>query len=122
MVTTQPAEMLRLDRGEGRICQGSVADLIAVADSQGTPAAVLADLGFEPIELAVVGGRVQLASAAIYARLPDELRDGLEPAEVNGIRRWLRAPIAEMMRVAHEFLGGDRIQIGGKQVSLASSL
>ena len=122
MVTTRPAEMLRLDRGEGHIRENSVADLIAVVDSHGTPAVVLADLGLEQTELAIIGGRVQLASAAIYARLPKSLLEGLEPVFINGILRWLRAPIAEMMRVVTAVLGEGSIQIGGKQVSLATSL
>jgi cytosine/adenosine deaminase-related metal-dependent hydrolase/ubiquinone/menaquinone biosynthesis C-methylase UbiE len=122
MVTTKPAAMLRLDRGEGQICVNSVADLIAVVDCHGTPADALANLGFEQIELVIVGGRVQLASAAIYARLPEYFREGLEPVLVNGIRRWLRAPIAEMMRVATAVLGEGTLQMGGKQVSFATSL
>jgi len=122
MVTTQAADLLRLDLGEGRIFPNSIADLIAVVDRQGTPAAVLADTGWEQVELVIVGGRVQMASDALYARLSEDRRQGLARIVVEGIGRWLRAPVTELIRVTSEVLGAGNIRVGGKRVSHASAL
>jgi cytosine/adenosine deaminase-related metal-dependent hydrolase len=59
MVTTAPAEILRLENGEGVIAPGHVADLTVVKDRAQTPGEALLDL--EP-ELVMVGGRVKLAA------------------------------------------------------------
>src|SRR5580700_1863290 len=69
LVTASPASMLRLNRGEGAIRPGASADLIAVRDRQGDPAEVLSALTSDDIELVLLSGRVQLASASIFERL-----------------------------------------------------
>ena len=55
MVTTVAARILRLEGGEGALREGGVADLVAVADTGGTPAEALHAM--RP-ELVVVGGKI----------------------------------------------------------------
>jgi cytosine/adenosine deaminase-related metal-dependent hydrolase len=93
MVTAKSATVLRLRNGEGHLRTGSTADLIAVRDRALTPAETIAQLTFDQVELVVLSGRVQLASSLLYDRLPDSIKDGLQPITIEGHQRWLRAPI-----------------------------
>jgi len=92
MVTTKSANVLRLRNGEGHLKEGSIADLIAVRNKGLTPAETVAQLTFDQVELVVLSGRIQLASPALYDRLADTLKAGLQPLTIGGHRRWLRAP------------------------------
>ncbi len=114
MVTTSPASILRLDHGEGSIRPGVFADMIAVRDQQREPAEILCSLSADDIELVLLSGRVQLASAAMFDRLPPEYREGLEPLSVDGEIRWLRAPIEELLQEAESILTKDAVCLGGK--------
>jgi len=118
MVTSRPAEVLRLRQGEGGIKPGSVADLVVVRDSGLSPAETLARLTNDQIELVMVGGRIQLAGEWLYERLPDGLRQGLQRFEVNGHPRWVRAPIDRLFAETEAFLGSD-LRVGGKRVRRA---
>src|SRR6516162_4935090 len=69
-VTQQPARILASRNGEGTIRVGGAADLIAVRDTALTPAETLPTLSYREIELVLVAGRVQLASAEMKNRLP----------------------------------------------------
>ena len=120
MVTTRSASVLRLRSGEGRLRPGSVADLIAVRDKGLTPAQTVSQLTFDQIELVVLGGRIQLASDSIYIRLPASLQVGLYPLIIEGHKRWLRAPIDELLSRARKTLGND-IRVGGKKVEHVSA-
>jgi cytosine/adenosine deaminase-related metal-dependent hydrolase/ubiquinone/menaquinone biosynthesis C-methylase UbiE len=120
MVTNRAADVLRLRQGEGRLWPGSVADVVAVRDLGLSPAETLAQLTIEQVELVIVGGRVQLASPSILDRLPFALREGLQLLEVDGHRRWVRAPIEKLLTGAEEFLGSD-LRVGGKRVRRASA-
>jgi len=122
MATTQPATMLRLRHGEGRIRRSAVADLIAVRSIQKTPANTLVQLTFDQVEMVLVGGEVQLASAEIYARLPETIREGMQPLDVNGHIRWLRAPVVDLIASAEQTLGLNGILLGGKVVRRAHGL
>jgi len=122
MATTQSAAILRLLHGEGRIRKSAIADLIAVRDIQKTPAPTLTQLSFDQVELVLLAGRIQLASAEIYARLPETLREGLQPITVNEHKRWLRAPIPALIASAEAVLGKGNILLGGKQVQHDGSL
>ncbi len=66
----------------------------------------------------MVGGRIQLAGEWLYERLPDGLRQGLQRFEVNGLLRWVRAPINRLFVETEEFLGSD-LCLGGKRVRRA---
>jgi cytosine/adenosine deaminase-related metal-dependent hydrolase/ubiquinone/menaquinone biosynthesis C-methylase UbiE len=120
MVTNRAADVLRLRQGEGRIWPGSVADVIAVRDMGLSPAETLAQLTMAQIELVIVAGRVQLAGPSLFERLPLGLRRGLQLLEVDGHRRWVRAPIDELLAGAEEALGSD-LHVGGKRVRRASA-
>lgn len=118
MVTSRAADVLRLRQGEGRLWAGSVADLIAVHDFGLSPAETLAQLTIERIELVIVGGRLQLASSRLFERLPRALQQGMQPLELDGIVRRVRAPIDRLVADAAEVLGSE-LCLGGKRVRRA---
>jgi ubiquinone/menaquinone biosynthesis C-methylase UbiE/cytosine/adenosine deaminase-related metal-dependent hydrolase len=120
MVTGRSANVLRLRNGEGHLKPGSIADIIAVQDKGLTPAETLAQLTFDQIELVVLSGRIQLASSALYDRLPDSQKAGLQPLRIEGHLRWLRAPIDNLITEARKAIGRD-IRLGGKKVDNASA-
>ncbi|ADW67642.1 methyltransferase domain-containing protein [Granulicella tundricola] len=122
LVTASPAEMLCLQEGEGHITPGARADLIAVRETPHNPADTLANLSFDQVELVLLAGRVQLASQTLYERLPFHLRDGLEPLEVAGNLRWLRAPITTLFESAEAVLGRGTLRLGGKEVHRVAAL
>ena len=107
MLYTTPARMFRMNRGEGTIRVGGVADLIAVEDVRADPADTLINLERPRVALVVVRGRVQLVRNRVRERLPQELCDGLEPLEVDGETVWLRAPVAQLSSAASEALHGS---------------
>ncbi len=115
MVTSAPAEVLRLNRGEGYLRPGSIADILVVRDRGLSPAETLAQLTIEQIELVILAGRIQLVGPSIFERLPGALRHGLQPFAVNGQQRWVRAPIDKLIAEAEEALGSD-LCVGGKRV------
>jgi cytosine/adenosine deaminase-related metal-dependent hydrolase/ubiquinone/menaquinone biosynthesis C-methylase UbiE len=120
MVTARSASVLRLRNGEGRLRPGAIADLIAVHDRGLTPAQTIAHLTFDQVELVILGGRVQLASAPLYARLPDSLKVGLQPLVIEGHERWLRAPVEDLLAQARKSIGRD-LRLGGKRMDHAGS-
>ena len=65
MVTNQPADILRLRRGEGRLRPGSAADMLVVRDRGLSPAETLAQLTVDQVELVITAGRVQLAGPGV---------------------------------------------------------
>ncbi len=115
MVTNQAADILRLRRGEGRLRPGSAADMLVVRDRGLSPAETLAQLTVDQVELVIAAGRVQLAGPALFERLPAALTNGLEPFEIDGVQRWVRAPIGRLIADAEEVLGSD-FCLGGKRV------
>lgn len=117
MVTTVPANLLRLRNGEGSIVEGGVADLIGVRDTGTTPADRLSGISQVDVELVVVGGRIQLVSDAIWRSLPSCVRYGLEPLYVDGGRRWVRAPVADLLRRAEQRLGAGQVKLGSRSVA-----
>src|SRR5262249_30224819 len=70
MVTTSAAHLMGLDQGEGTIVQGGIADLIAVKNTESSPAERLVQLAAVDIELAVLGGEVMLASTLLAGTIP----------------------------------------------------
>jgi hypothetical protein len=118
MITARSANVLRLRNGEGRIRASAIADLIAVRDKALTPAETIAQLTFDQVELVILSGRVQLASASLYDRLPASLKTRLQPLIVEGHERWVRAPIDDLLTAARKAAGRD-IRLGGKKVDNA---
>ena len=118
MVTNRAADILRLRRGEGQLKPGSVADVLVVRDCGLSPADMLAQLNISQIELVMLAGRVELVGPTLYKRLPGELRHGLQLFEVEGQRRWVRAPMEDLIAQAEKILGSD-FSVGGKRVRRA---
>ena len=121
MVTEAPAAALRLCEREGTITEAGVGDLIAVRDTGHSPAETLGSLSMHNVEFVMIGGSVQLASEAVRERLAPEARDGLEPLWIDGIARWLRAPIEELLSQAEMVLGVGQVRLGGRAVRSADS-
>src|ERR1700688_2703984 len=117
-VTRQSAKLLHLRSGEGSLRIGGLADLIAVRDTGLTPAETLLTLSHRDVELVLMGGRVQLASEEVMRRLPAGSRAGLQPLAMEGIVRWIRAPLDRLFEQTCAHLG-ENICLGGKQVSFA---
>jgi cytosine/adenosine deaminase-related metal-dependent hydrolase/ubiquinone/menaquinone biosynthesis C-methylase UbiE len=115
LVTTQPANVLRLKHGEGTLRIGSHADFVAVRDTGASPANRLASLTYRDIELVIIAGRVQLASPSLAGRLPRSAKLGLHALDVEGEIRWIRAPIRRLFSEARKHLPGE-IQLGGRTV------
>jgi cytosine/adenosine deaminase-related metal-dependent hydrolase/ubiquinone/menaquinone biosynthesis C-methylase UbiE len=113
LVTKEPALVLRLRHGVGTLQPAGHADLIAVRERPGDPAEILGSLTWREVELVLLGGRVQLASEEIFSRLSASDREGLEPLNVAGVMRWLRVPVAEILREAEAVLGEGTVQLGG---------
>jgi cytosine/adenosine deaminase-related metal-dependent hydrolase/ubiquinone/menaquinone biosynthesis C-methylase UbiE len=120
MVTTKSASVLRLRNGEGHLKPGSIGDLIAVRNKGLTPAETIAQLTFDQVELVVLSGRVQLASPPLYDRLADPLKAGMQPLTIDGHRRWLRAPVDNLLAEARKTVGRE-LRLGGKKVDHASA-
>jgi len=116
MVTSNAAEMLHLDHDIGHITESGVADVIAVRSREMTPASALTRLNFDEVELVVRSGQIAMASPAVYDRLPQDCRMGMQLLEIAGILRWLRAPIQTLVAEAENILGQGNVVIGGRQV------
>jgi cytosine/adenosine deaminase-related metal-dependent hydrolase len=115
MVITRPPAIFRLADGRGTIRPGAVADLIAVRDAGQSPARTLATMSSGDVEMVLIGGRVQLASKALFGQLPARLRSGLYPLEVAGRDRWIRAPLSRLFNQASQVLGRN-IVLGNRKV------
>jgi cytosine/adenosine deaminase-related metal-dependent hydrolase len=118
-VTRQSARLLNLRNGAGSFNIDGVADLIAVHETGLTPAETLATLSYREVELVLLGGRVQLASTEVRNRLPRRSCEGLQPLSIEGIVRWIRAPLDHLFEQTAKHLHGD-IYLGGKRVWLAA--
>jgi cytosine/adenosine deaminase-related metal-dependent hydrolase/SAM-dependent methyltransferase len=118
-VTRQPAQLLGLKNGEGTFRIGGTADLIAVRDTGSSPAETLCKLSYREVELVLLGGRVQLASAELRKRLPDSACEGLQLLSIEGVIRWVRAPLKRLLLETEAHLDGQ-IYLGGKQVCIGS--
>jgi len=118
MVTSIPAQVLRLYDAVGTIKESGVADFIAVWDTGGAPADKLQTLSLHEIEFVMIGGRVQLASETVLERLPIFERYGLEPLSVGATTRWLRAPVNDLLRRTEEVLGKNEVRLGSRSLSL----
>ena len=115
LVTTQAADVLKLQRGEGILVAGSIADIIAVPDSGLSPAATLIQLTADQIELVLLAGVPHLLSRQVVSRLPSLVQEKLERIDVDGCVRYIRAPVARLLQEAEKWLGGT-IRLAGKHV------
>jgi cytosine/adenosine deaminase-related metal-dependent hydrolase/ubiquinone/menaquinone biosynthesis C-methylase UbiE len=122
MVTSSPAEMFHLKDGQGGIAESGVADLIAIRGRYDTPACAISELKVGDVELVLLAGRVQMASPYIYARLPYDLRSGMELIEVAGHQRWIRAPLRALFESAKSVLGQRKLLLAGREVRYLGTL
>src|SRR3569833_3213509 len=118
MATTTAAMMLRLDEGKGSIKEGEAADLIAIRNTGEPLETRLQKLTMHDIEFVMVGGQVKLASPRILERLPCGLKRDLEPLQIDGSVRWLRAPVHALMNAAENVLGEDKVHLGYRKLSI----
>jgi hypothetical protein len=116
MVTTAPAAILRLEDAAGSIKEFGLGDLIAVRDTGQYPEDRMQTLSMTDIELVVIGGRVQLASEAIFRHLPTSAKHGLEPLSIDGTIRWLRAPVRALLREAEAVLGSGEVRLASRRI------
>jgi len=116
-VTTSPAEILLLGNGEGCITPGLAADFFAVSSFACSPSQRLSSMSWQDVELVVVGGSVRLASENMIQRLPPQLRQGLSLLLVDGIARWIDAPITTLIEAASQVLGNDQVFMNGRRLS-----
>jgi len=122
MATTIPAAILRLRNAEGSIEEAGRCDLIAVRDTGQGPAGRLETLSANDIEFVMIGGRIQLASETTLRRLPSSTRHGLEPLAIDGMIRWLRAPVKMLVQKAEEALGEGRVRLGNRRVQILADI
>jgi cytosine/adenosine deaminase-related metal-dependent hydrolase/ubiquinone/menaquinone biosynthesis C-methylase UbiE len=122
MVTSNAAEMLRLEYGAGQVTESGVANMIAVRDGSKTPAFTLSELNFNEIELVVRSGRIAMASQAVYERLPHDYRKNMVRLELAGAIRWLSAPLQRLVEDAENILGQGNLLISGRQVSYLGAI
>ncbi len=105
MLTVEAARILRLNRGEGGITEGGVADLLIVRDRGGAPSEALRDL--RP-EFVFLGGGLKLSSMPVK---------GSHPLEVDGRGRyWIDCDVPALAAAARQALGGP-FRLAGKAVA-----
>jgi len=122
MVTDFPAAMLGLANAEGSIEVSGIGDMIAVRDTNQDAADGLRTMSIADVEFVMIGGRVQLASEAVLERIPFPEASGLEPLWIDGIVRWLRAPVKGLLRRAEAVLGAGEVRLGGRPVRIPGYL
>ncbi len=86
MVTMRAARVLHLNRGEGEIRPGGIADLVAVPDLGQSPAEALQELC---PALVILRGRIQLVSEGLATRIDPLLTRHLQRIELEGRGTWL---------------------------------
>lgn len=117
MVTIAAAAVLHLKNGEGTIREDGVADLIALYDTGKPPADRFRTLTLHDVEFVMVGGRVQLVSERLLERLPPSIRLGLKPLSIDGITRWLRAPVSSLLHHAQVACIDGQLSLGSRIVA-----
>jgi hypothetical protein len=114
--------MFQLKDGQGRIVESGGADLIAVRGRYDTPARAISELAVGDVELVLLAGQVQMASPYIHARLPYDLRSGMELIELAGYRRWIRAPLQALFASVEGVLGQQTLLLAGREVRYVGAL
>jgi cytosine/adenosine deaminase-related metal-dependent hydrolase len=116
MVTETSASILRLSNGEGRLEAGSVANLVAIPWTRKIPAEAILETDISDVRMVMVSGVLNLASDEVIARFPASSRVELEKLNVDGVKRWVRAPIRWLIQKTTEHVGD--ICLAGRSVSL----
>ncbi|QNI37656.1 methyltransferase domain-containing protein [Edaphobacter albus] len=118
-VTRLPARILRLKSGQGRIGPHSPADLFAVRTTALDPATLLSSISWRDVELVMVRGVVRLASPEILPRLPYKSRWNLACISIDGLSRWIDAPLRDLFTSAAEVLGVSNLFLNGRRLSMS---
>ena len=118
-VTLKAAQLLRLENAEGRFLADGVADLIAVRDTGLTPAETLTASSYREVELVLLGGRLQLVSPELKQRFPVAACEGLQALSIEGVVRWIRAPLDWLFAETAAYQRSE-IFLGGKRVCRGS--
>lgn len=121
MITEQPARAFRLPSSTGDLRAGGQADLIAIRDTGCNAADTLRSVTAADVELVMIAGNVHLASSAALQRLPSAMTAALEPLWVDGMVRWLRAPVQRLLAEAEAVLGRGQVRLGNKPVRAATA-
>ena len=122
MVTTAPAANLGLRDAQGSNRESGLGDLIAIRDTGQDIEDRLRTLSISDIEFVMIGGRVQLAADAILDRLPLATKQGLEPISIDGLIRWLRAPVQTLLHRAEDVLGRGKVRLGSRSICIPAGL
>lgn len=115
MVTDGATDVLRRRAGVGALQAGGVGDLIAVPDAGQSPADTLTASGFREVELAVVAGKPHMLSDNMLSRWPKETWSRFEALEIDGLVRWVRAPVARLVAQVETRLQ-DTVRLAGRSV------
>lgn len=115
LVTTRASDVLKLENGEGSLQAGSIADVVAIPDRGLSPAATLVRTTFDQIGLVLLAGVPQLLSTRVLAEVPEQLAVGLNRIDIDGVERWIRAPIEHLMKQAVARLGSE-VRLAGKRI------
>ena len=114
MVTSEPARMLNLQAGFGKICHGGPADLVIMPDTKVTPAAAL--LKHYP-EIVIVRGRIHLISFDFARGCPPNFLKSLQPLQVEGRGRyWVAEDVASLLSETSPALK-QNVRLAGKAVA-----
>jgi hypothetical protein len=114
MVTSEPARMLKLSAGFGKICHGGPGDLIILPDTEATPAAAL--LKHYP-KLVIVRGRIHLLSFDFANRCPQNLLESLQLVQIEGRGRyWVAEDVASLLSESNRALKQD-VRLAGRAIA-----
>jgi hypothetical protein len=116
LVTDSAARVLHLSNGKGVIQVGGPADFVVVSDLGDRPCEKLSQLTTKELEVAMVGGRPKLISAAAAERWPRAALNTFEVIRVGNIERLIQAPLRKLLECTRKLLG-DEIFLAGKRVS-----
>jgi cytosine/adenosine deaminase-related metal-dependent hydrolase len=119
MVTTEAAEILRLNQGEGRLAQGGIADLVVIADPGGSPCDALTADEPPQVLMVMVAGEIKLVAESFADRIAPRYIRGLSPIQVAGREPCrVAADVAALTASARQAFGPDEpIRLAGKALT-----
>ena len=119
MLMENPATMLRLIDGQGKIQIGGRADLIAVPDRSLSPAETLRHLTWRDVHLVMRNGVVQLVAEELAHLLQPQQLAGFTEIQVDDRRRWVRGDLRPAFEAAAMLQQHGAIRLGERTVTLA---
>ncbi|MGO4210227.1 amidohydrolase family protein, partial [Terriglobus sp. YAF25] len=119
MLTENPATMLRLTEGQGKIQIDGRADLIAVPDRGLSPAETLRHLTWQDVHFVMRNGIIQLVAEELAHILQPQELAGFTEINVDGRRRWIRGDLRPAFEAATMLQQHGVIRLGERTVALA---